>query len=69
VCVCVPVVERDEVTSQPLVIDLVLLVQDQEYQVEPDKHKLNHRETEKRKPFIKTFFQLTCVIITLKGKD
>jgi hypothetical protein len=47
VCVCIPIVERDEVTSQPLVIDLVLLVQDQEYQVEPEKRKLNNQEDRK----------------------
>ncbi len=44
---CVPVVERDEMTSQPLVIDLVLLVQDQEYQVEPEKGKLKVDGNEK----------------------
>ncbi len=46
--VCVPVVERDEVTSQPLIIDLVLLVQDQEYQVEPEKHKYNPLRKQKK---------------------
>jgi hypothetical protein len=49
--VCVPVVERDEVTSQPLVIDLVLLVQDQEYQVEPEKHKFQPPRNRNRKSF------------------
>ena len=31
----VPVVQRDQVTGQPLVVHLVLLVQNQEDQVEP----------------------------------